>query len=723
MDYELDDWQMVLATFALIICMLWDFGLEVAKNYLKVKIPPWIPTNFFVLSALTIQILSYVQIQKDSVFGPSHEQALERLVQKQLKIDAARLTMCVFVGCLLPEMAMAGTQGRWSNVAALFVSLSFHIATEIYALQNANDSGHVEREAGPWFISSGVLLLVGALSLILLLGAVMLAGKLSRDRVRWNPPQILPGDDVENEEDAWETFRRRVIESWIRSRTWKTWYFVSSSEYSAGAGMIVTFCVAVMTAKVVCRSSLLRQNNGGGNLTFFLQCVFIILGWMLMLYRWFKAGLYCSKSIKKMDFIKDSDDQRRYFSVPAAVVVNLIFPRLAYFVLNPRLKDFLLNQSLRLRLRKYLISLSCLVPLLPFFVLILAISLLWSICFICRYLSVLALSSQFVQHLCKLDKKSVLSNDEYSKYKSILDVMGFKEEDSQHIFWKVNRRSYDIIMSRMDDCKQKQSCTGLLSIMGNSKLPQNQRFQYLENSWMKTIATIFRAIADVKVGVDMENAFAAYRETVNVLKFVDYPENIVVDPLNTFSTLNFYAFANNISGEGEMGEVERSLKKGLGTEKRPRIEWELTTEEQARVESVLTPEERERVDEMLRNFSRILKPSDETASNSLLMRLEECCYYNVEELGELLRTLVGHVIVSGLLEAPHVILKWTKRWAHNAEEKKIDRAIELAGMVIALLENVVDDRDIISLLENGQSGGHIMQKKRRSIEPLTLQEW
>ncbi|GLJ14728.1 hypothetical protein SUGI_0238700 [Cryptomeria japonica] len=53
--------------------------------------------------------------------------------------------MCVFVGCLLPEMAMAGTDGRWSNAAALFVTLLFHIVTEIYALQNVNNS-KIQRE-------------------------------------------------------------------------------------------------------------------------------------------------------------------------------------------------------------------------------------------------------------------------------------------------------------------------------------------------------------------------------------------------------------------------------------------------------------------------------------------------------------------------------------------------------------------------------------------------
>ncbi|GLJ14115.1 hypothetical protein SUGI_0226400 [Cryptomeria japonica] len=129
MEYDLDDWKMILAPCAFIICLLWDSVVEVARDYLKVKIPSLLTTNLFVLSALTVQILGYVQIQKVNVFGPCGEKEMQELVDNQLRMDAARLTMCVFVGCLLPGMAMAGTEGRLSSVAALFVSLSFHIAT------------------------------------------------------------------------------------------------------------------------------------------------------------------------------------------------------------------------------------------------------------------------------------------------------------------------------------------------------------------------------------------------------------------------------------------------------------------------------------------------------------------------------------------------------------------------------------------------------------------
>ncbi|GLJ13403.1 hypothetical protein SUGI_0211540 [Cryptomeria japonica] len=261
MDYDLYEWKMILAPSALIICILWDIVVGVAEDYWNARISSWVPRNLFVLSALTIQILGYVDVQKVNVFGTSNEKELQVLVDNQLRMDAARLTMCVFVRCLLPGMATVGILGRWSNVAALFLTLAFHIATEIYALQNVNNS-LVQSEAGPWFIASGVVLLVGASSLLLLLGAVILSGKFFREFTR--PDDI----DVQSQGVEWKMLRSEVMESSVAARAWKTHYFIISSMYSPGAGMMVTICVVAV--KMRCRSSLFhRNNNGGGNLSVF----------------------------------------------------------------------------------------------------------------------------------------------------------------------------------------------------------------------------------------------------------------------------------------------------------------------------------------------------------------------------------------------------------------------------------------------------------------------
>ncbi|GLJ13449.1 hypothetical protein SUGI_0212570 [Cryptomeria japonica] len=657
MDYDLDEWKMILATCALLIFMISDIARDIVKDYGKVSW--WIPVNLFVLNALTVQILVNVDIEKGNAFSPSHENSLAVLVDKELRVDAARLTTCVFVGCILPGIAMAGTQGKWSNVAALFVSLSFHIASEIYALQNGKNS-KVERKEAPWFLSSGVLLLVGASSLLLLLGGVMLTAKMGRHMEPDYISQVL-SKDGEIEGDKWETLRRKVIDSWLAVRAWKTGYFVCNSAFSPGAGTIVTICVAVMGSKVACHSSLLHHDIGGGNLTFYLQCVFILMGWVLMLCRWFKAALYCANSLDKGFFINIA-----IFSLlPAVIVVNLFSPGLV-----STLTSFLVNREFKLR--SILISVSCVVPLLPLCVLILAICLLWLFCFTCWHFSALIFGSQFVQHLCKRDEKSVLANDEYSKYSSMLHGMDMGEK-KQDLFWIVNKKLFDRIKIRMDaGNKMGQRCTGLFSIMGNAEVAENHRLQLCDrnmHSWMGALSRIFSAIADIEISVDLKDALAAYRETQDVVRFVDCPDGIIVDPLNIFGTMNVKSFLESIVLQTTMHKLEKKFKQGLGTSLG--AEWE-----------------------RLENLTRGLNGLGQEMFNSQLIRPEECTYYNVEELGEMLRKLVGHVIVSCLLEASDVIVKYTRQWAQNLDEGKIERTVDLAGKVSGLLEKLVEDGHI-----------------------------
>ncbi|GLJ14117.1 hypothetical protein SUGI_0226420 [Cryptomeria japonica] len=182
------------------------------------------------------------------------------------------------------------------------------------------------------------------------------------------------------------------------------------------------------------------------------------------------------------------------------------------------------------------------------------------------------------------------------------------------------------------------------------------------------------------ITVDMEDALLAYRETHDVLKFVDWPDNIVVDLLNIFGTLNFEGFFNSIRYEGKMLNVERKVKQGLGTsveEKRERSEeaQELTTEERKRVGDL---------GYCLR--SRL------TASDTLWNRLEDCGSKN--ESRKLLHTLVGRVIVSCLFEAADVRLKCRKQWVQNFEERKMERGIELAGKVSGLIRSVGGIRSV-----------------------------
>ncbi|GLJ13444.1 hypothetical protein SUGI_0212460 [Cryptomeria japonica] len=469
-------------------------------------------------------------------------------------------------------------------------------------------------------------------------------------------------EDAENEGVRWESLNKQVMKSWFVVRKSKTFCFVFNAALSPGGGMIVTICVAFMATKVGC-SSLLHQNDEGGNLTFYVQCIFILVGWILMLWRWFKAVLYWGNSSVKEVF----------FFVTVLCVVPAIVPLSPLFLwLVSRLASFLKNP--KFTLKGILISVPCLVPLLLLCVLILPVSFLSFFCFTCWYLLTLVFGSQFVQHLCKLDE-SFSGNEGYLEFKSMIHADMFNEETIPAV-WMVNKKSfYRIKRSIAEASKIEQNCIGLLSVMGSARLAEDQRLRLHDDkirSWMEAVSSMFKAIADIRIGVDMEDAFKAYKETKDVLKFVDCPDNVVVDPLNIFGTLNLESFFKSMICEFGIVMISVSFQK-----------------KPEKVERVLTPEDRARVDNFIQGFNGMFgSPS--------LIRSEECFYDNVEELGKMLRKLVGDVIVSGLLEAPDVLVKYTKKWAENLDETKNERSIELAGKVSALLERLVQERNVHS---------------------------
>ncbi|GLJ14116.1 hypothetical protein SUGI_0226410 [Cryptomeria japonica] len=251
--------------------------------------------------------------------------------------------------------------------------------------------------------------------------------------------------------------RREMMKSWVAVRSWKTNYFIASSVFNPGSRMIVTICVVFMAAKVACRSSLLHLNSGS-NLIFYLQCIFILVAWILMLTRWFKAVLYCGASLQK------------YFILsfrPAAVAVYLLNPRLVYTL---SIQEF--------KLRNILISVSCVVPLLPLCVLILAVTLLGLFCFISWYSSDLVCGRKFVQKICTLDEKSVSADEKYCKFQEFMSHDLSIEEEISHTFWIVNKKSFIRIKGSMKEGNAiGQSCTGLFSIMRNARLAENQRLR------------------------------------------------------------------------------------------------------------------------------------------------------------------------------------------------------------------------------------------------------
>ncbi|GLJ46368.1 hypothetical protein SUGI_0977360 [Cryptomeria japonica] len=82
----------------------------------------WVPQGALVLSVFSIQLLGFLSI--DTMNNPYclalNEDPLERVLRNELWIDGGRVMVCVYMGCLVPQMARDSSKQRvWGDIGAL----------------------------------------------------------------------------------------------------------------------------------------------------------------------------------------------------------------------------------------------------------------------------------------------------------------------------------------------------------------------------------------------------------------------------------------------------------------------------------------------------------------------------------------------------------------------------------------------------------------------------
>ncbi|GLJ17765.1 hypothetical protein SUGI_0310100 [Cryptomeria japonica] len=142
-DQTQQNWTNFSSDVTKLVCSLLGLGYFIyliqkdARGAYK-KRAYWNPGNAFVLSALTIQVLSYLNssITVNISDKPNFEE-VAMLFSNHLLIDSGRLTICVFMGYLLPGMARSGSGGDWGDIFALAISLFTDIVSELYFLHKS----------------------------------------------------------------------------------------------------------------------------------------------------------------------------------------------------------------------------------------------------------------------------------------------------------------------------------------------------------------------------------------------------------------------------------------------------------------------------------------------------------------------------------------------------------------------------------------------------------
>lgn len=308
----------------------------------------WVPCQALVLTALTIQMISWVSAVSDISFvgkKDERESQVTQLMEKhQLSFDCGRLMMCVFTGYLLPAMVRASWTNAWSDIGGLILTVLSRLAFELYFVWRIRT-----RHQSAWFVVSNTTLFIASLVLSLLLSCAVLAGKSIRSllsgKVHWvlsccycplapSTPTSSPDCNPRNAPSTsnsrrecnspccsntggpcknWcctcnlercENTEDHVLKCWIVARVSQPEYIMARSVFSSLAGVIVTMAVVILVVKWGClRPPLVR--GIGHQITFLIQFAFIVLGWIVVSFRWLTAVLYFPRKYEFLRYLED----------------------------------------------------------------------------------------------------------------------------------------------------------------------------------------------------------------------------------------------------------------------------------------------------------------------------------------------------------------------------------------------------------------------------------
>ncbi|GLJ07996.1 hypothetical protein SUGI_0079260 [Cryptomeria japonica] len=549
----------------------------------------WVPGEALVLTGLTIQILGYIEAQNINVTEKKRE--IQSLVESQLSIDCARVTMCVFVGFLLPRMASASSGTRWSNILALLISISTHISTEVYVIHNAKDVRPLKEERVSWFIGSGGVLLLSIIGLIVLLGYVVIAGKFISENLSRRIPHSLSEDKYsidedksENVEEAQKRFEYEILRTWVVTRVCQPEYVIARSMFSAATGGIVTCCVALFVVKVILLRSLVNRVP-----LFSLQCVFILIGWTFIFYRWWTSVIYFRE-------VKESWHNSRHVFLAGVSryfqLQEIIFGFTVYDLMGVKNSVVFLKfrkskcyHKIKVYLKslgtviKVLISAFLVAPWLAFYFTTASVTIFMSMFF--WALMALLCRNKCMLFLCKFRKKmwlSVDSDEDLKRYKNVLESVVIYGEDPVSL-WTANRSTFKNIKSSMGRAFDTgKDCKELINLMRYSNSELNfldhithfkEMLKYFpgvnEQPWRMIALSLVKMIIEVgdsfppddeQSNSIVQEAVLAYKQARDLMDFSDCPDNVHVNA-ESFSTSNMEAFLLRYKAEREF----RALKK------------------------------------------------------------------------------------------------------------------------------------------------------------------
>ncbi|GLJ41076.1 hypothetical protein SUGI_0850470 [Cryptomeria japonica] len=163
----------------------------------------WIPGDFLVLSAFTIQLLNLLSSQGE----PLDANPGDAIGWGEFwMIHTSRVMLCVIVAYMMPGMANPGSEDSWGKLMALVLTIFLHVSSEYYIVHRRGEvavhepQGYYcsvwlcfpEKEINePLYIAFATLISLCFAMLILLLGCANIAGRGIERIVAQKIPLVL----------------------------------------------------------------------------------------------------------------------------------------------------------------------------------------------------------------------------------------------------------------------------------------------------------------------------------------------------------------------------------------------------------------------------------------------------------------------------------------------------------------------------------------------------
>lgn len=277
------------------------------------------PGNALVLSALTIQIMTFVENQSDRVFLGSKTLKDEIGENNFVMIHGTRVMICVLVAFFLPGVASASHENKLAKIAALGLTVFVDIFSEFLTLyRRFSDSvrglTRPSQDGVSWvsFLISDVLISISLMWLILLLACAATASESIRNIAKQRVPFILAHEDVQPDAaNNWKAIERQVLKSWIVVYVCSPPTIIAKSVLTSSAALVVTICIVSSIAGWVVRGPTVAIPADAESslkvIITLLEIVFILTGWVVIGWRSLASVRYQERWKKKgwLDWFKE----------------------------------------------------------------------------------------------------------------------------------------------------------------------------------------------------------------------------------------------------------------------------------------------------------------------------------------------------------------------------------------------------------------------------------